>query len=67
MFPCLDIFVLGSLPHFYLTEPSILKTLDGMEPKEHAHKAGIYIDLVCDIFVSNFWSGHFFIEFPFYF
>lgn len=46
MYPCLDIFVLGSLPHFYLTEPSLLKALDGMNPKEHLHKAGVYFDLV---------------------
>lgn len=47
MFPCLDIFVLGSLPHFYLADASILGTLDGMEPKKHLHETGIYFDLVC--------------------
>lgn len=46
MYPCVDVFVLASLPHFYLTEPSILNTLDGMNPKEHLHKGGIYFDLV---------------------
>lgn len=63
MYPCLDIFVLGSLPHFYLTDPSMLNTLDGMEPKEHAHKAGIYFDLVCVLFVYNSQSRYFVIEF----
>lgn len=49
MFPCLDIFILGSLPHFYLTEPSIFKTMEGMNPTEHLHKSGIYFDLVSEL------------------
>lgn len=43
---CLDIFVLGSLPHFYSADPSIRETLDGLEPKKELHKTGIYFDLV---------------------
>lgn len=49
MLPCLEIFVLGSLPHFYLAEPSILETMEGMSPKEHLHKSGIYFDLACEL------------------
>lgn len=44
--PCLDVFLLGSLPHFYLSDPSILNTLEGMHPTEHLHEGGIYFDLV---------------------
>lgn len=46
MHSCLDIFVLGSLPHFYLADASIRETLDGLEPKKELHKTGIYFDMV---------------------
>lgn len=50
MYPCLDIFVLGSLPHFYLTDPNILTTMDGMKPTKDLHKTGVNFDLVRFIF-----------------
>lgn len=43
---CLDIFVLGSLPHFYLGDPSLRDRVEGMDPREHLHKSGIYFELV---------------------
>lgn len=47
--PCLDVFVLGSLPHFYLADPKLRDTMMGMDPNEALHKTGIYFDLVCVI------------------
>ncbi|KAJ6635489.1 Sensory neuron membrane protein 1 [Pseudolycoriella hygida] len=46
MYYCLDIFVMGSLPHFYSTDPRIRETLEGMHPNEALHKTGIYFDLL---------------------
>lgn len=52
MYYCLDIFVMGGAPHFYSAEPSLLDTVEGMKPREHLHKSGIYFDLVCINFYS---------------
>ncbi|XP_063706224.1 sensory neuron membrane protein 1-like [Culicoides brevitarsis] len=49
MHSCLDIFVLGSFPHFYLAEPSIFETIDGMEPQENIHRTGIFFDLLTGV------------------
>lgn len=46
MHSCLDIFVLGSFPHFYLADEGVRNALEGMNPKKELHKTGIYFDLV---------------------
>lgn len=49
LYPCFKIFISISAPHFYLADPSLRETIDGMEPRESLHDTGCYIDLVCKI------------------
>lgn len=69
MYPCLDIFVSGSLPHFYRADPIILTTLEGMNPKHHLHKVGVNFDLVSAFYLPATCKYHqriaIVVEFPF--
>uniref|UniRef100_A0A336LTW5 Sensory neuron membrane protein 1 n=1 Tax=Culicoides sonorensis TaxID=179676 RepID=A0A336LTW5_CULSO len=49
MHSCLDIFVLGSLPHFYLAENNVRESLEGMKPTKKLHQTGIYFDLITGV------------------
>ncbi len=55
LFNCVDLFVSISLPHFYLADPSVLDTVNGLQPIAKRHETGIYFDLVCDSFIYD-WS-----------
>lgn len=46
MHSCLGYFILGTFPHFYMSDSSLGDAVEGMNPKEDLHKSGLYFDLV---------------------
>lgn len=47
LYPCLEIFMLATAPHFYLSEESLQHSIEGVHPNKDLHDSGIYFDLVC--------------------
>lgn len=44
--PCLEIFIMVSQPHFYLTDENLQNSIKGIFPDKDLHCSRIYFDLV---------------------